>query len=295
MDTNKLRYFCVVAEYGSIRKAAEILRISPAALSKAVGLLEADLGEELLLPDGRGIVISSFGNDLAKKSRPILAQLEELSSPSKVRSKSLEITRFGTFEVFSTYFFGKALKPYAANFQFELRELIPGELEQALKENIVDLGLTYLPIPTAGIEHLKVGQVHMRIFGQKNSFEKSPFENLPFAVPISPVSGSPTKVQGLDGWPDDQVARFIKFRVTLMESALELCRQGLAVGYFPSFVVELHNAQLKAEFQLEALSSPPALKEQIHPVYIVKRKNDSETKTMRMLAKAVRATLSLRS
>ena len=125
-----------------------------------------------------------------------------------MRSRSLEITRIGTFEVFSTYFLGKALKSYAMDFQFELRELIPGELEQALKENLVDLGLTYLPIPTAGIEHLKVGQVHMKIFGHK-TYEKLPFEKLPFAIPISPVSGSPTKVQGLDGWPDDKVARSI--------------------------------------------------------------------------------------
>lgn len=288
MDTNKLRYFCVVAEYGSIRKAAEILRITPAAVSKAIGLLEADFGEALLIPDGRGIVISAFGNDLLKKAIPILAQLEDISSAQKVRARSIEITRIGTFEVFSTYFLGKALKPYAKTFQFELRELIPGELEQALKDNSVDLGLTYLPIPTSGIEHLEVGRVQMKIFGHK-SFEKVPFQSLPFVVPISPVQGSPTRVQGLDGWPEDKVARTIQYRVTLMESALELCRQGIAVGYFPAFVVALHNAQLKAEFQLHCLPSPSGLKQQIHPVYIAKRKTDTETKVVRMLAKAVRS------
>jgi DNA-binding transcriptional LysR family regulator len=40
MDTNRLRYFLVVCETGSVRKAADLLHVSPAALSKAIKILE---------------------------------------------------------------------------------------------------------------------------------------------------------------------------------------------------------------------------------------------------------------
>lgn len=37
MDFDRLRYFCAIAETGSLRRAAELLRLSPPALSKAMG------------------------------------------------------------------------------------------------------------------------------------------------------------------------------------------------------------------------------------------------------------------
>ena len=55
MNLDRLRYFCVIAETGSLRRAAEILRLSPAALSKALHVLEKEVGCPLTLPAGRGL------------------------------------------------------------------------------------------------------------------------------------------------------------------------------------------------------------------------------------------------
>ena len=43
MDLTKIKYFSVVAETGSVRKAAELLQISPPALSRAISQLEDEL------------------------------------------------------------------------------------------------------------------------------------------------------------------------------------------------------------------------------------------------------------
>src|SRR5881275_1525815 len=58
MDIDRLRYFCTVARVGSIRGAAKVLKISPAALSKAIKTLEEELGLALLVQSGRGIRVS---------------------------------------------------------------------------------------------------------------------------------------------------------------------------------------------------------------------------------------------
>lgn len=73
-----------------------------------------------------------------------------------------------------------------------------------------------------------------------------------------------------------------------MESALELCRQGRAAGYFPSFVVQAHNAEVKEQYQLVRRQSPYKGRVCFTDVYIVKRKSDVENKAIRQLAKAVR-------
>ncbi len=54
MDIDRVRYFNVFAETGSLVKASEILHISQPALSKALRLLAVEVGAKLLESDGRG-------------------------------------------------------------------------------------------------------------------------------------------------------------------------------------------------------------------------------------------------
>src|SRR5690606_32521125 len=108
------------------------------------------------------------------------------------------------------------------------------------------------------------------------------------AVPISPVQGTPHKVKGLDGWPDDRLPRKVQFQVELMETALELCRQGQAVAYLPKFIVELHNLQVKAEYSFQALPHPSKFKPAKQGVYLMKRKTDVEQPAFRKIAAVLR-------
>jgi hypothetical protein len=73
-----------------------------------------------------------------------------------------------------------------------------------------------------------------------------------------PIPGSPTKMNGLDGWPDEKILRKIKYKVTMMESTLELCRQGKACAYLPQFIIQMHNETVK--YSLELVEYPFPLK-----------------------------------
>jgi DNA-binding transcriptional LysR family regulator len=92
----------------------------------------------------------------------------------------------------------------------------------------------------------------------------------------------------MDGWPDDSIPRKAKYQVTMLETALALGRNGLGAAYLPNFVVRLHNESTKTAHQLIELAVPKKVRT-INPVYLVKRRTDTENSTMRNLAKAVRA------
>lgn len=288
MDTNRLHYFCTVAETGSLRGAAELLRLSPAALSKSIKLLEQELSLELLVPSGRGILITDVGKLLSQQGRTLLNQLDLLEATLISGGEENKPLRIGSFEVFTTYFLGPLLGKYLVDVPVVVHEFVPGLLEEALEKREVDVGVTYIPIPSGHLDHLKVGTIEMGLFGIKEAFKDVPFDHLPFAIPTSPVTGSPNKVRGLDGWPDDQLKRWVKYQVTMMESALELCRQSMAVGYFPKFVIKLHNQRAKEQYRLSELSLPKKLSSGKQDVYIVKRKSDIEGKEIKRLAKAIR-------
>ena len=112
MDTNRLRYFCIIAKVGSIRKAAELLGVSPAALSKSVRLLEEDTDSQLIVQSGRGISITLEGRRLAARSEEILTDLDNLKASLKSKATGDGSLRIGSFEVFTTFFLGPVIKKY---------------------------------------------------------------------------------------------------------------------------------------------------------------------------------------
>jgi DNA-binding transcriptional LysR family regulator len=286
MDTNRLRYFCVVTRTGSLRQAATLLRLSSPALSKAMRLLEEEIGFPLLVPVGRGIAVTDQGRKLAEAAEPLLRSLDDLAAGRISAGKDTERLRIGSFEVFTTYFLGRVAQEVFPDRALDVHELLPGALESALEASEIDLGITYLPIPSAGLEHMKVCDIEMGIFGSKEP--EGALTDWPFAVPLAPRSSTPTKAQGIDGWPDDRIPRLQAYRVGMMETALDLCRRGLAVAYLPSFVVELHNRTQVAAARLRKFAPPRGLGQQLQSVYLVRRKTSAEDANVKKLAKALR-------
>jgi DNA-binding transcriptional LysR family regulator len=61
MDLRSARYFREVAQSGSLRKAAERLRIAPSAISRSIALLEDEIGIQLFQRAGRGMIPTAAG------------------------------------------------------------------------------------------------------------------------------------------------------------------------------------------------------------------------------------------
>lgn len=291
MDMNRLRYFCTVAQTGSLARAAEFLNITPAALSKAMSILEKEIGLELMRPAGRGIVITPEGVKLAERGQKLLQDFSELVLHAQGAATDKQQLRLGSFEVFTTYLLGEMFSEFTDSLNLILHELTPGKIEQALIDRRIDVGLSYMAVPHKDLEHLQLGKVHMGVYGLKDHFTGIPMSELPFVIPVEPLSGAPTKAEGLDGWQPNYGPRNICFKVALMESALELLRRGVGVAYLPSFVIDIHNRYVLPKYRLEEIDLPVRTM-RTNPVYLIKRKDEKETQLMKKLAKAVRKNIS---
>lgn len=290
MDTNRLNYFCTIAQTGSLAKASDFLGISPAALSKAMKILEEEVGFQLLQPSGRGIVITKEGERFAEKGQKILDELGQLSQYAKGVISNSDQIRLGSFEVFTTYLIGEIYNELSSSHDLIVHELGPGKIEEALLERKIDVGLSYIAIPHKDLDHLQIGKAKMGVFGLKDTFSKTPMSDLPFVIPVEPLVGAPTKAQGSDGWQPSYGPRTVRFKVSMMESALELIRRGVAVAYLPSFVVDLHNVYTLPKYKIEEITFPEH-STRYSPVYLIKRKDEKETALMKKLAKALRKNL----
>jgi DNA-binding transcriptional LysR family regulator len=288
MDMIKLKYFAVVAETGSLRRASELLHISPAALSRAIKQLAVELGEDLFVPSGRGIAITDRGKLLQQRAGRLLSDYESFVADMRRPDRVSDPLRIGTFEIFSTHFMGWAIDRYLSGRSVLLREMIPGQLEGALLNREVDVGITYIPVPHEGLDFLKVASQEMGIYGRCGTFGDTPFAELPFCVPLSPVSGAALSVQGLDGWPLNGPSRHVRFQVHLLETALNISARGHGVLFCPPFVVKRYNELVRSPNQLERLGYPKGMKPVTMEMYLVKRRSSPEGEDIRLLARSIR-------
>lgn len=83
MELRHLRYFVAVADHGGISHAAERLNIAQPAVSRQIRDLEMELGFDLLLREGRRVVLTDAGRTFADRARAILHQTEDAAQTAR--------------------------------------------------------------------------------------------------------------------------------------------------------------------------------------------------------------------
>lgn len=129
----EMRAFCAVAEAGSFVRAAEVLELSKAAVSRYVAGLEARLGVRLLHRTTRRLSLTDEGELFFARSKDLLVGLEEAESELRSRSGAAR----GVLRINAPVTFGILhLAPLWAAF----RERHPQvRLDLTLSDRVVDL------------------------------------------------------------------------------------------------------------------------------------------------------------
>jgi DNA-binding transcriptional LysR family regulator len=142
----KLRLFLVVLEEGSLRRAAERLRLSQSAITRQLQLLELDLGGRVLERTSAGVRPTSGGHALAEKAKTLLANYDSTMAEVRrlVRGES-EHLRIGYIASAVQEYLGPALaavRRVHLGLKIKLLDQTPGEMIVALRQGQIDLALT---------------------------------------------------------------------------------------------------------------------------------------------------------
>ncbi len=286
METSRLRHFRMVVETQNLRRAAELLRISHSGLSKSLKALEAELGLTLIMPSGRGLVVTDDGHRIYARSEEVLRAVDGLTGRNEAVPR-LKV-RLGSFEVFTSFFIGDLVREQFGDAEVEVHELVPGRLEEALLSERIDIGITYDPVPRAGVDYTKIVSVRMGTFVRHDVFHDVKLADIPFVVPVQPIDGSTSGVRGSDAWPAERFPRRATYRVDILTTGLTLVRQGLCAVFMPEFVARLHDATVDEPYRLRELARPHGMPAIHRDVYIVKRESTPEDTTMKKIARALR-------
>ncbi len=253
MDMNQLRMLVAVEDTGSITAAADLLGVTQPVVSRAIHRLQSDLDATLVVPRGRGIELTAEGRRVAAEARSLVAAFDALAASRPAPAAATPL-RIASYEPWSTWFVPEALAAAGIE-RADVVELVPGELELALADSRIDLAITAHPAPRPGVAYERVARVRTVECVADRVADGS---SLPWVAPFDGSTGTIDARSGLDGWPDAR-RRDVAFRVTMLETALALCRTGAARALLPAPLVERHNAAARSRDRIRSRALRPAL------------------------------------
>jgi DNA-binding transcriptional LysR family regulator len=144
MRTEQLEYIAAVTRLGSLRRAAEELRLSQPALSETVRNLERELGVDLLERKRSGATMSAEGRELLPHIVGVLEAVDRLRAAAGEQHRISRMVRVGTVNAATVPLLIPAVEDFRAAHPVTQVEVVGAqqtEIHRALSEGGFDLGL----------------------------------------------------------------------------------------------------------------------------------------------------------
>lgn len=195
MTLDQIRYFIRVAELQHLGNAARDLRISPSAISHAIGSIESEIGRNLFTRERKRLKLTEHGYYFLKNAKEILEKVETLK-----HSVSLDTVEFtGTIKIASiSLIISTIIAPAWANvskkFPFAKIEFIDSRSSRAIDlcfEGLVDLAICFkkFEIDQLNSRDIQSGKVYMcakknhPLTKLKGALQKRAISKFPVVIP----------------------------------------------------------------------------------------------------------------
>lgn len=139
ISLERLRTFCLVAEAGSIARAAGRDPIRQSQFSRQIKELEEHFEVELVRREGKGLVLTDAGFALARTARAQLGALEDYESQCRATPVTF---RLGAGDTLLRWLVIPRLRPRAGT-RIVLETRGPGAVTSGLQDSSLDFGLTH--------------------------------------------------------------------------------------------------------------------------------------------------------
>ncbi|MER5432474.1 LysR family transcriptional regulator [Streptomyces sp. NPDC002588] len=144
MRTEQLEYIAAVTRLGSLRRAAEELRLSQPALSETVRNLERELGVDLLERKRSGATMSASGRELLPHIVGVLDAVDRLRAAAGEQHRIRRMVRVGTVNAATVPLLLPVLHEFRGAHPLTQVEVVGAQqtdIHRALLEGGFDLGL----------------------------------------------------------------------------------------------------------------------------------------------------------
>jgi LysR family nitrogen assimilation transcriptional regulator len=147
MDLKQLKTFLLVAELGSLSKAADRLHIAQPALGRHIKLVEDELGERLFVRHGRGMLLTEAGQLMVKRAAAILRLVEDTRAEISTQRDAVKGTvSLGVPPTAGEVIASRLVERFLRDYPNVVVRIVPafsGYLLDMLQRGEVDLAIMY--------------------------------------------------------------------------------------------------------------------------------------------------------
>src|SRR5690606_17982665 len=149
MDIRALRYFVETVRHSSFTQAAAVLHVTQSTVSKMVRQLEEEVGQPLLIREGRSVRLTDTGRIVFDRGE------EALSVVQRLHRDVADLSQMGRGQLLLglppmvNFLFAPLIKRFKAQYpQVELKLVEAGGqvIEQSVLNGDLELGVTVLPM-----------------------------------------------------------------------------------------------------------------------------------------------------
>jgi len=154
LSLRQLRYFDALARHRHFGRAAEACAISQPAMSEQIKELEATFGAALFERSARQVRVTSLGEALAERVRPILGAIDDLDALA-ASHHPLKRLRLGVIPTIAPYLLPMVMRDLTRAYpelEVRVRESITDKLLEELTQGRIDAAIVALPLSGRAFE-----------------------------------------------------------------------------------------------------------------------------------------------
>ncbi|MEH3086955.1 MAG: LysR substrate-binding domain-containing protein [Xylophilus ampelinus] len=195
MDFKQLEYFVRVAESRSFTRASIALDVAQPALSRQVRQLEVELRQNLLVRNGRGVVLTEAGERFLGHARGILHQVEHaLEAMDRSRGSLGGRVAIGlppSLGKRMTVPLSRAFRQRLPDATLSITEALSTAMQDALAAGRLDIALLYNPCATNEIDSIVIQEEELFLVGRAGTERRAPLPlvelaDVPLVIPTRP-------------------------------------------------------------------------------------------------------------
>lgn len=268
---NLYKTFITVVEEKNITKASNKLYISQPAISFNIKQLESELGGELFERTNKGVIPTHLGEELYKRVKPIINQLDSLDNfVNEEKNLDSGILRIGAYSSNTNQLLGKYLTIFAKTYpkvKIVMERLNQKDLISRLEDGSLDIAFLDMDNYNKNFEVIKRQSVYYQLIGNKDYYSKYAgikidSENFPSADLILPNQNNKSRKCIDEFFKKNGVNINNKYELDNYILLYEFVKQGLGIAFVsttyyeddinngvvfvldPSFKVKAHEFEL---------------------------------------------------
>lgn len=160
IDIRQVHYFMMLAEYGTISKAADALGLAQPSLSEHIARLERKLNTKLAIRGPRGVTLTEAGRLLVREGHILIEAAENLASGlqglGEEMSGNVSVALPPSLSALLSVPLAETLHLEAPGIRMRIAEGLTGHILDWVEQDIVDVGFVYTSPPSSAFQSVPV-------------------------------------------------------------------------------------------------------------------------------------------